>query len=528
MELMGRVRSLIWAGVVPLLALLVVIAQSGCSLLPTPQTAISGHIYGDPLVTTPLTTTRAAPGFVPLAASITCNAAATTAAADGSYRLSADRAERYSCTISAANYVTVTLVVTSAAGSRVHLDLGALAKTAATATSSAAPRAGATPSPGLAASCTAPIVTASATCPPLHLEPGTISGVVTSADTQEPVAGASVTCWQPTLAGLSRPPSQTARTSAAGAFSIAGVPAGLYGCVVAGDPQLYSGTVQAGGAATVAMQACRRHCPPVTFHNGSVMHEVTAYLIFWLPGGHTFEPAGSDSRFEALMAQFMRDLGGTPFYGLLSQYWDHQGSVANTLTLGGTYVDTTPYPHAGTHGDPLSSDDIESQIDRVAHLRGWRIDGEHEIIIFTGYDVQSCANSGGTRQCSFSSDGRHYCAFHSDFESSTSGDHAIYSYLPVLADCVQIEELSISGSPNHDALADAMINSLSHEHFEAVTDPYGDAWYDGNPASGEIADKCEYRFGAIHAGGGNVTLAHAHSYLVQEEWSDRTNGCALQ
>jgi hypothetical protein len=535
MKLMGSARSASWARLAPrvllmAIALVVVIAQSGCALplLPRPQTSFVGHVYGDALVTSPESAQATPPSPVPLRATITCNTASIIASADGAYSLSVDQTDHYSCAISAANYVPTTINIASSAGTHVRLDIGSGATTLATPT--VTPTVPRTPTtPAATTICSNPIIRPAAICPPLHLKPGTISGVVTSADTQQPLAGARVTCWHPTPSAQASASLQTANTTATGAFSIAGMPAGLYGCVAAGDPTLHAGALQPAGAATVAIQACGRRCPSVTFHEGAIMHAMTAYLIFWLPHGHSFEPSGSDSRFESLMAQYFNDIGGSALYGLLTQYWDHQGSVANAVTLGGAYVDTTAYPHAGTRADPLSDFNIISEVEQDARANGWTIDGEHEFFVFTGYNVESCApTGGGTRDCSFSNTGRHYCAYHSDFLATASSDRAIYAYMPVLSDCVQIEELSSFGSPNHDMIADATINSLSHEHFETVTDPYGRGWYDSDPSEGEIADKCEYRFGAIHAGGGNVTLGHGHSYLLQEEWSDRAGGCALQ
>jgi hypothetical protein len=516
-----------WRRLAPLaIALLVAfIAQSGCALLPPPQTTIAGHIFGDPLLlaTAAARITPVAP--VPIAATVTCNGAAVSASADGAYSLAVDQTDQYTCTFSATDYVAITYTIASHAGSHVRLDLGAASSPSAATPTATAVGSGSTPT---SSGCTAPIVTAVASCPPLRLKPGTISGVVTSADTAQPLAGASVDCWQPAMAAQPRSPTQNAHTQATGAFSISGMPAGPYACVAAGDATLYSGTLQPGGTATVVISACGRHCPPVTFHNGDVMHAMTAYLVFWLPPGQAFEPTGSDARFESLMAQYMSDIGGSALYGLLTQYWDYQGSVANSVTLGSSYVDTTPYPHAGTREDPISSDDIENELQQGIRAKNWQVDGEHEIFIFTGYNIESCAYYANGRDCSFGANGRHYCAYHSDFPVAGSTVNAIYAYLPVLSDCVQLDELSTSGSPNHDVLADSTINSLSHEHFESVTDPYGKGWYDLDPSSGEIGDKCEYRFGTIRADGGNVTLGHGHAYLLQEEWSDRAGGCALQ
>ena len=101
--------------------------------------------------------------------------------------------------------------------------------------------------------------------------------------------------------------------------------------------------------------------------------------------------------------------------------------------------------------------------------------------------------------------------------------------MPVVQDCLTglIQAQDRYGSPNHDPIADAVLNVVSHEHFEAVTDPLIKGWYDNIADEGEIADKCEYRVGEVAPNGGNVTLANGHSYLLQMEWSNKIQDCAL-
>jgi hypothetical protein len=256
------------------------------------------------------------------------------------------------------------------------------------------------------------------------------------------------------------------------------------------------------------------------------MHAPTVYLIFWLPSGATFEPNGNDTRFQALMKQYFTDVGGTSFYKLITQYWDFIGPISDQLMVGGTYVDTTPYPRDGSKAHPLLDGDINTAIARAQHANNWVADTEHLYMIFTGYNIQSCYDTHGT-DCSFDSN-RQYCGYHSYF-SSAAGTPFVYAYMPIVQDCLNelLREQSRYGSPNQDAIADAVLNVVSHEHFEAVTDPLIKGWYDNIADEGEIADKCEYRFGTVGSNGGNVTLANGHAYLLQMEWSNLIQNCAL-
>ena len=82
-------------------------------------------------------------------------------------------------------------------------------------------------------------------------------------------------------------------------------------------------------------------------------------------------------------------------------------------------------------------------------------------------------------------------------------------------------------SPNGDA-ADAAINTLSHEHNEAITDPFGDGWW--NVDSGqENGDNCAWIFGSALGGTHNVDeynqIINGHHYWLQEEWSNDGSAC---
>jgi hypothetical protein len=206
--------------------------------------------------------------------------------------------------------------------------------------------------------------------------------------------------------------------------------------------------------------------------------------------------------------------------------------VHNVATLGGSYLDPQPYPHAGTRADPLSDGDITSEINRVRGLKGWSVTASAAFIVLTGYNVQTCAKFSNGQACSFPSGANNgFCAYHSftpAYGGAGSPDFMPYLYVANNADCVYLPTFDSGAAPYGDETADAVINSLSHEQFEAVTDPQTRGWYDSDPSGGEIGDKCETTFGATGADGSTVTLNHGHGYALQEEYSDRAGGCAYQ
>ena len=254
------------------------------------------------------------------------------------------------------------------------------------------------------------------------------------------------------------------------------------------------------------------------------MHRLTAYLLFWLPGGYVFEPDGNSSRFEHLMEQYFQDVGGTPFYNILSQYYDNPGGpVRNVVTLGGSFVDTQPYPQAGTVSDPLLDGDIAHEIDRVLDAKNgaWVTDDDHMVFVFTGLNVQECSGQTANDGCTFTHNAEaDFCAYH----SNSFNNNLIYAYIPVVDGCLDTPTFQ---TPNHDQIADAIISIVSHEQFEAVSNPTLGGWFDGTTFEGEMADKCVRIYGPLSGSDGNVTLANGHRYLVQEEWSLRDQACVL-
>jgi hypothetical protein len=73
----------------------------------------------------------------------------------------------------------------------------------------------------------------------------------------------------------------------------------------------------------------------------------------------------------------------------------------------------------------------------------------------------------------------------------------------------------VNTDSNGDDLVDSTANTLTHELFETITDPDGDAW--SNPSGQEIGDICRGYFTTVNLNGS--------LYTVQSMWSDASHFC---
>jgi hypothetical protein len=265
--------------------------------------------------------------------------------------------------------------------------------------------------------------------------------------------------------------------------------------------------------ASAAQGAAPSSSTNMTYNGGPVMQTLSAYTIFWSPNGTI------STGYRNLIDRYFQDIGSSSFYNIVTQYYQNPGTVhmQNVSTLGGTWIDTTPYPGGrGSPANPLSDADIQSSISRaLAANAGWNPTGLGRMyLVYTEPGVESCFDPSApfsSLECTpgVPSPNGAYCAYHSAY-----GSNVIYANMPYgeTWNC-----RGFSASPNANLAADAEISTSSHEHFEAATDPLLSAWYDSDGY--EIGDKCAYVYGSIAGDGSNLTL-NSHPYIIQLEWSN--------
>jgi outer membrane protein assembly factor BamB len=261
------------------------------------------------------------------------------------------------------------------------------------------------------------------------------------------------------------------------------------------------------------------------YNGGPVMQTTsTTYAIFWEPPTLQDDtPTQVSSTYNTLLERYFNDIGGSGVYANDTQYYDTNGSIINSSTFGGVYVDTSAYPASGcsdqiTPNDCLTDAQIQAEVTKAMAANHWTSGLTHMFFVFTSQGEGSCFD-GTSTSCAFTD----YCAYHSYFDDNQN-QPVIYANMPYTG--TALDACGVSTSPNNDYDADSTINVTSHEHMEAVTDPLLNAWYDNQGY--EIGDKCAWNFGtpSLNNGSANVEWNNDY-YIVQQEWSNQIGNCTL-
>jgi hypothetical protein len=242
-----------------------------------------------------------------------------------------------------------------------------------------------------------------------------------------------------------------------------------------------------------------------------------------------------DAKYQSAINQFFTDVahdsaGDNNVYAVAKEYYDNPGTVhiQYQSTFGGSYVDHNPLPANGCDDGLdtycLTDQQLQNEIQTVLTAKGWHGGLNHILFLMTPNGVGSCESAAGS--CSTDT----FCAYHSDFIDA-SNEQVIYANEPYegtdpLGGCTDATQ----GFPN-DPDADTTINTISHEHNEAITDPLTDpsrtAWIaaDGN----ENGDLCAFGFGTPLGGALGLDaynqVINGNHYELQQEWSNLANGC---
>ena len=253
------------------------------------------------------------------------------------------------------------------------------------------------------------------------------------------------------------------------------------------------------------------------------------------PATLTFDPK-YQTVINTYLADVAHDSSGTNnVYSVATQYTDGSGAVRYTSAFGGSYVAHDPLPPNGCDDtanglhDPycVTDQQLEAEIQSVLAATGWRGGLDHMFFLITPNGVGSCFDAAG--QCSTDT----FCAYHSAFTDS-SNETVVYANEPYegpYPGCTGTGSTpaETQGFPN-DVDADTTVNTISHEHNEAITDPLGTAWYANDGNQDENGDLCAYGFGQQTGTGAAAynQVINGHHYDLQQEYSNGGGGGCVQ
>lgn len=238
------------------------------------------------------------------------------------------------------------------------------------------------------------------------------------------------------------------------------------------------------------------HAKDLTNYGGPTVPSTLYYNIY-------VNQAGS---YWGTPTTFQGNLAASTMIHLIDQYVGQTGN--SRYTVGGTTQ--ISYNTTGT----LQDQDIFNIVHAVALSRGRGTTAMYHVFFAQG--VNQCSTSAGGCYSPSNPANWTYCAYHGDATYSDIGK-VLYSVEPYQA----VSGCDVgSGGPNGD-LTDSTASTLSHETFEAITDPYvadnNIAWY--NNRYGEIGDECASSRGTVSLNG--------HSYLIQKEYTNHSHICSF-
>lgn len=263
---------------------------------------------------------------------------------------------------------------------------------------------------------------------------------------------------------------------------------------------------------------------------------------FAAPSFLTFD-ANYMSLINRYFADVQHDSGlGTNVYSTDPQYTDGSGAAQYASTFANSVIARDPLPANGCDdtdlglSDPVCLDEaqLEAEIQKVLSTNGWHGSASTMFFLMTPNGFGSCFLPGNANVPNQACSTDAYCAYH-DYFTDAQGEPVIFANEAYDATITNNQggtcnSATLSGgeSPNADD-ADSTINTISHEHNEAITDPFLNAWYT-NTEGAENGDLCAWTWGTLSGVAGaeyNQTI-NGNNYLLQEEFSHADNDECVQ
>jgi len=259
----------------------------------------------------------------------------------------------------------------------------------------------------------------------------------------------------------------------------------------------------------------------INYHGGPVLkgNPVPIYVIWY---GNWNGTGSNTAATVNLVEHWLNTVGNTPYEHINTTYGDNTGNVSGNLSLGGAIFDT------GSQGTRLNNSRLSNIVTR-SFSNGLPTDPNGVYVVITSSNVSEqgfCSS---------------FCGFHT--AQTLNGADIKWAFVGNTDRCPSGCEIQSTG-PNSPAAgvggADGLINVLTHETEEAITDPDLNAWFDSSGA--EDADKCNFNFGATSTCNANGLCSAAgtaagakynqtfgnNNYMMQQEWENANGGACVQ
>ena len=257
-------------------------------------------------------------------------------------------------------------------------------------------------------------------------------------------------------------------------------------------------------------------------YNGGPVLKSTSVPIYLIWYGNWTGTGSNTQATVTLVEHYLNSLGGTPYELINSTYGDTTGNVSGGVHVGGAIFDT------GSQGTRLTNSRLTSIVTRSLS-NGLPTDPNGVYMVLTSSNV---SEQGFCTQ---------FCGFHT--RQTINGADIKWGFVGNPDRCPSGCEIQTTG-PNSPSAnvggADGLINVLTHEQEEAISDPDLNAWFDSSGQ--ENADKCNFNFGttSICTTGSLCTAAADtarakfnqtfgnNDWMIQQNWINANGGACVQ
>ena len=265
----------------------------------------------------------------------------------------------------------------------------------------------------------------------------------------------------------------------------------------------------------------------VSYHGGVIIGSTVQHNVFI----NYDNPTRAALNFQP--ARFEYDINNDGFITLLYQYLTNPGNVDSTPVTGNypkgvsvNLTDTYASPRPSSSNPYYGQLSILLAVHNAAVALGSNGGSSygHVYHVFLPKNVDTCfeAPLGTPTTSCYSPDNSStfaFCAYHGSF--TYSGTLYLYSVEPYqdVSGCrnnIHNQALPNAADANNNP-ADPGYSTLSHELFETISDPRGNAWWNQFSGGDEIGDEC--------AEFDNFVTVNGNPYVLQSEYSDVNHLC---